>query len=140
MIEQNKATAILLRQLASLVEAMTISDIEAVVNNNAKLSLNIRKSKKERILDKGQVGEFLNTKEPKLDIELIRMKLDQIDTRDNAANFLLDVAGKKHDLVLIAREMSIPVQSSDTIETIRNKIVDATVGYRLRSKAIRDKN
>jgi hypothetical protein len=76
--------------------------------------LSIRKSKKERTLDKGQVGEFLNTKDIKLGMELILMKIDQIDTQDNADNFLSDVAGKKHDLVLIDMEMHIPVQSSDT--------------------------
>lgn len=40
----------------------------------------------------------------------------------------------------LARSISVPVTKADNYETLSDKIVDATVGYRLRSKAIRGRD
>lgn len=57
--------------------------------------------------------------------------------RDEALRHLAIVADTRKSIELVARHLSIPVTKSDKVEGLREKIVEATVGARLRSQAIR---
>lgn len=71
---------------------------------------------------------------PEMDVDSILCKLNSLGDRDNAKSELSSMT-KKH-LEVIARALDIAVQKSDKVDTLRHKIVEATVGARLRSSAI----
>jgi hypothetical protein len=72
-----------------------------------------------------------------IDVASLRQRLDGCETRSEG-NEVLQLAGvHKADLVELARLLDVPVTKSDNIERLREKVVEATVGYRLASKAIR---
>lgn len=53
------------------------------------------------------------------------------------AALLRRAAPTKTDLVNLARHLDLPVSKRDTVEQLSDRIVDTTIGYRLRSAAIR---
>jgi hypothetical protein len=63
--------------------------------------------------------------------------LDGFTERNAAGNFLRDVAKNKKNLELVARNLDIAMSRQDKAEDILEKIVESTVGARLRSAAIR---
>ena len=71
---------------------------------------------------------------PEVDVDAVLGKLNSLGDRDNAKSELSNMT-KKH-LEVIARALDIAVQKSDKVDTLRHKIVEATVGARLRSSAI----
>ena len=57
-------------------------------------------------------------------------------TRTEAMNFLKEKFPTRKDIELIARRLDIPIVRQDTIKVLQEKVVESTVGARLRSKAI----
>lgn len=74
--------------------------------------------------------------EPLLDLADIVVKLTAAANRSDAAKFLDDSFGTKKVLEQIARHLDVVVSKQDKVETLRDKIIEATVGARLRSAAI----
>ncbi|MES2190660.1 MAG: hypothetical protein V4454_11085 [Pseudomonadota bacterium] len=69
--------------------------------------------------------------------ELLR-KLQAADSRDIAHTLLLTEATQTRSaLEPIARALDIPINKQDKLEVLRDRIVEATVGSRLRSLAIK---
>jgi len=50
---------------------------------------------------------------------------------------LLELAPLRAELKALATDMDLPVPKSDTVGRLRDRIVEATIGFRLRSQAIR---
>lgn len=63
--------------------------------------------------------------------------LSTLTDRLQAGNYLRDTAKNKKNMEQIARSLDIAINRQDKIEDILDKIVEATVGSRLRSAAIR---
>lgn len=74
--------------------------------------------------------------EAKLDLSEIVAKLTSSASRSDASKFLDDSFGSKKALDQIARHLDVVVLKQDKAETLRDKIIEATVGARLRSEAI----
>ncbi|MBP0617044.1 hypothetical protein J6595_15760 [Jiella sp. KSK16Y-1] len=64
---------------------------------------------------------------------------DKFETREEVERYLDRVATKKADLELIARQLKLPLSKREDARELVDKIVDSSVGYKLRSKAIRGK-
>jgi hypothetical protein len=60
-----------------------------------------------------------------------------MSSREQGAQHLLSAAPTKTALQEVARYLDLPVRKSETIAELRERIVEATIGYRLRSRAIR---
>ena len=61
-----------------------------------------------------------------------------MENREDGAALLAKTCKKKDDLKTLARHFDIPILSKDTVASLRDKIVEAAIGYRLRSKAIQE--
>jgi hypothetical protein len=59
-----------------------------------------------------------------------------LPSRQDAQAFLDSKFSSKKALELIARSLDIPIIRQDRVEDLRDKIVEATVGARIRSQAI----
>lgn len=131
MIRDTHVLALLLRQLAEVVEALDEADLGKIADGRLELTLSQTRSQKKekaRLPDSPSVSDSFSK---------VREKLSTFSSRDDAEMYLVENVQKKSDLTALAREIEIPIHSSDTGEKIRDKIIEATVGYRLRSQAIR---
>ncbi|MFY9260925.1 MAG: hypothetical protein WAO71_10505 [Gallionella sp.] len=67
----------------------------------------------------------------------IAKKLEAFSDRGVANNYLREVAKNKKSLELLARHLDISLSKQDKAEDLAIKIIESTVGARLRSSAIR---
>jgi hypothetical protein len=67
----------------------------------------------------------------------IAKKLEEFSDRVIASNHLREIASNKKSLELLARYLDIALSKQDKSEDLVNKIIESTVGARLRSSAIR---
>lgn len=79
--------------------------------------------------------EEITAKAP-LDLAETVAKLTGAASRSEAAKFLDENFWTKKALEQVARHLDVVVSKQDKAETLRDKIIEATVGARLRSEAI----
>lgn len=68
--------------------------------------------------------------------ETIINRLKSYNTREEGELYLLSLDLKRKDLEAVAKALDLPYSKKDTIVKIREKIIEGTIGYRLRSNAI----
>jgi hypothetical protein len=66
----------------------------------------------------------------------IAEKLHVLRSREDGERLLQDETPNRPALEALARFFQLPVQKDDTIERLRAKIIENTIGSRLRSEAI----
>jgi hypothetical protein len=69
-------------------------------------------------------------------VEEIIKEVTALATRQEAQAFLETRYPTRKALEPIARKLDLPIVKQDKVETLRDKIVEATVGARIRSQAI----
>jgi len=67
-------------------------------------------------------------------------ELNNFNNREEGLKFLLTKCSSRIDLESIARRMDIPFQKKDTIDKLKEKIIESSIGFRLRSQAIQGGN
>jgi hypothetical protein len=67
----------------------------------------------------------------------VRRALEAMDTREAGSEYLERMALGREGLRTLAAGLDLPINRSDTVERLRNRIIEALIGYRLRSSAIR---
>lgn len=79
--------------------------------------------------------------DPVLSDGLKQLKEELYNSDDKEGGFLLleKHSLTRNHLAALAKLLDIPVTKRDSVEHVRRKIVDATIGFRLRSQAIRGK-
>ena len=70
------------------------------------------------------------------DAEHIVDTLQTLRSREAGESLLQNGAPNRQALEMIARSLRLPVQRDDTVDRLRAKIVENTIGSRLRSEAI----
>lgn len=75
-------------------------------------------------------------KEGRPDVRAIAAQLQTLQSRDAGNGLLGEKAPNRNELEAIARFLQLPVQRDDTVDRLRAKIVENTIGSRLRSDAI----
>lgn len=118
--------ASVLRRLADVVERMSDEDLARLNEPGIEIEIKILRR---RIKDE-------LAPEALLDLPDIVSKLIASASRADAAKFLDDGLDAKKTLERIARHLDVVVLKQDKAETLRDKIIEATVGARLRSEAI----
>jgi hypothetical protein len=71
--------------------------------------------------------------------ERIVAELSLSESRTDALAILTSKLKSKKDLEIVARKLDIPIIKSEKAEALQEKIIEATAGSRLRSKAIQGK-
>lgn len=115
----------LLSILAKQVEKLSESDLEKVLQDQAELKVSVQSIK----------SPNKNLRPVTLDIGEVIEQLNNYDSRDEAFNLLKSI--NKRELEVIAKSLEIAIQRSDKIDEIRKKIIESTVGAKLRSSIIR---
>ncbi len=70
----------------------------------------------------------------------LKESLEKVTARDQARELIGGVLRTKRDMSYFARFLDIPIPSKASSAEMVNRLVEATVGYRLRSAAIRGGN
>ncbi|MFD4697601.1 hypothetical protein [Streptomyces niveus] len=73
---------------------------------------------------------------PSVDLEQLRIDLSSAESREAGEEHLKNKRLSRADLQALARVLDIPVRKGDNMDAIRESVVEATIGYRLRSDAI----
>lgn len=121
----------LLRQIAEGVQRLSNEDIDAVIGGRAQLSVSVERPAT------SSPRRAKGTAQSKVEPSVIREALACMASREQGAQYLLTAAPTKTALERVARCLDLPVQRGETVDRLREKILEATIGYRLRSQAIR---
>lgn len=124
--ERRDVSIEILHQVAAFLRSLNEQEIEELVHGRAKLTLagRGRKRTSPKELPADMIPEVLD-------------RLRSLSTRDAGATYLRDVAPSRAHLAQLALAMDVPVPKTDTVSKLRERIVEAAIGYRLRSEAIR---
>ena len=120
----------LLRDFARRIQAMDDARMERILAGE--LRIEVRAPEKERA--KAREGKA-RCSDP--EIESLRRELQEAGSREPARALIDRYLHSKADLVHFARVLDISAPQKSSSDDIEARLVESTVGYRLRSAAIR---
>ena len=124
------ALAALLRACANSLAELPASEVDAVLNGELELRLitvdkmSRRKRQNAVALEVEQLSE-------------IASRLRSLDSREAGERLLGEVAPSKSALEALARYLDVGVRREDRLDGLVRRIVEATIGFRLSSAAVR---
>lgn len=124
----NTVFAMLLRELSIKIKKLSHSDITNVIEGKAEILL--------QVANKDQVSKGKIPAELMLD--KYAQNLNNITSREEGISYLKTHLKNKTQLKVLAKHLDILISKSDKIDHIVEKIIDSTIGYRLRSAAIQN--
>ncbi|ELY2476128.1 hypothetical protein SMB83_002229 [Cronobacter sakazakii] len=127
-----KQLASVFRELQDAILELSNNDIEKIISGDYQFTLKLTR-KKNNIESKSQLN---NNKGFDYLLEL----LSQCSSREGGVEILTKELNNKSEYEKFARHVDVVVMKSDKIEKIRENIIESTVGARLRSNAIQNKN
>lgn len=133
MVDQagGKLIAAVLRRLAREMDDLTEDELRELV---------VRKG---RILEARPINAHADTKDSSGDLfdpaGMVR-QLREMKDRDSGESFLRSTGSTRSKLLRLGRELDLPISNKNTVQEMIERIVEATIGFRLRSAAIRGHN
>jgi hypothetical protein len=125
---KRRETAALLRLVAGFLERLTDVEVRALLEGKASLHVE-------------SVPPFAHTRSKSkvrsADPTAIADALRQSRTREEATAVLTQEGVSRVVLEKLARRMDLPVLRSDSVDRLRQRIVESTIGFRINSEAIR---
>ena len=118
----------LLRQVAKAIDALSPEERLSLLRGDAALRVIAEPISKSRNRETKQSDE--------VDVSAIRIRLDSCHTREEAAIVLDELALSKSSLLRLSKGLDLPSQRDDSVSKLIDRIIDSTVGFRLRSRAI----
>jgi len=116
-----------LRLLVDAVERLSEEDISKIGDESYSIEIRlVRKRTKDESISLIPVTDLANIIE----------KLTAFANRNEAQQFLYTNFSTRKAIEPIARKLDIPISKQDKVETLRDKVIEATVGARVRSQAI----
>jgi hypothetical protein len=126
MTANKEALVLIFKQISSLIGRLSDDEIDDILSGKLIFALKEKggKGKKnKRSIDEEKIEEFIS-------------KLRSMNERENGIALLETEGVDKYFLKRLARNIDISTSDRDNIETLVERIIEATIGYRLRSKAI----
>ncbi|MFV8755733.1 hypothetical protein ACNOYE_34715 [Nannocystaceae bacterium ST9] len=123
-----------LRSIADQVERLPNDTVRALASGDADVKLVVT-VKPEREAGSLDAAPAASTSE--VSFGELEAKLRACETRDAGLTLLAEAFATKRGLERFAKHLDASVQKHDTVEVLRDKVVSTTIGYRLRSAAIR---
>lgn len=124
-----EALVALLRELARQIQSMDGDAVIEILSGKAKLEVSIVGKKK-----------TAQTKNPSNitdeDLRSLGELLRTTRTRDEGNRLLDEKFMSKNDMSRLARLLDLPVQKTDSVEQIRARVIESTIGFRIRSAAV----
>ena len=118
----------LLTKFSDAIKTLNDEDIEKILSGTHSIELKIVKNKSTSKSEEDS---------DQTDVLNITKNLDSLADRVIAGDFLRETVKTKKKLELVARKLDIAISKQDKTEDLIAKIVESTVGARLRSAAIR---
>jgi hypothetical protein len=132
-----KTLATLLRNLAERIERSSAADMEAFLQGEVERlfpEIGIQRHHS----DNYRRGVPKKRARPaQKDLSKLAEQLQQLESRNDGLSLLYNSELTRKDLEQLARVMDLPVLREDDAERLRHKIVEASIGSRLNSQAIR---
>jgi hypothetical protein len=122
----------ILRQLADYIDRRSDDELAPLFNQAAGLMQAARPQKKYKANSKTKVSAQ--------EVAEIARQLRMLPSRELGEALLQDKITNRNALETLARFLQLPVQRDDTVDRLRAKIVENTIGSRLRSDAIQGKD
>jgi hypothetical protein len=129
-VAEMEKTAEVLRKISSFLRTLTDDQVDDLITGQVKLTLTENPRRK---------PYSSRTSDAKPDINRLRQDLESKATREEGIALLDDLALTRESLRSIASALDLPTPRTDTVARLKDRIVDATIGYRLRSDAIRSR-
>lgn len=124
----------ILHRLAQLVERSSKAELGALLSGSASLAISPG-SGAVRDDDKRDPGKRRRPHSDK-DLAGLAIRLRHVESREMAYQLLARAQLTKNELEQLARMLDLPVQREDDAEKLRQKIIEASIGSRLNSRAI----
>jgi hypothetical protein len=125
-----KSIALVLNKIQSAVMHLSSDEIERLAEKNYDLEIKVVRRR---------MKDDPEERVPDENFKVLLDKLTNTNSRQEASDFLLVTFETKKPLEQLARFLDLPVLKQDKVENLREKIIEATVGARLRSEAIKGK-
>lgn len=119
----------LLRELCRQVQSLRDDQLAEVFEGTARLEV--------RVVGRNKLRAY--TKKTRLtDDQLMQIAetLKSCQTREDGNGLLDQRIGSKEDATRLAKLLDIPIQKTDTIDQIRARTIESTIGFRIRSAAV----
>lgn len=127
-MKRGEQISIILELLSKAVQNLPDEELEKIALGTHSIEVKITRNRS-------------NTKVPSetdpINPQEIAKQLESFTDRIIAGNYLRNSASSKKSLEFLARHLDIALSKQDKAEDLVNKIIEATVGAKLRSSAIR---
>lgn len=126
-----QAFVAMLRTCADYLSVLPSGDVDAFLNGELDLRMSVvrkkgkaRRQEKVAALDVAQLPE-------------IASRLRSMVSRTEGERFLRDIAPSKSALETLARYLDVATRREDRLDDLMQRIIEATIGFRLSSAAVR---
>ena len=121
----------LLVAVADALNSMDEREFEMLMRDEGSLRFVSRSRNGKKVIVDAEVENVVNE---------VARKLDEADSREIAESLLASInqPRRKSFLILLAKASGVHVESRDNIATIERKLIETTVGSKLRSKAFKE--
>jgi len=129
-LQEQERAAEILRRTAQFLRTLTEDEIDDLITGKARLMLTTPTSRRP---PRGNAAGVP-------DIDGLRQELGSKASRDDGLAYLDELSLNRESLRQVAVALDLPTPRTDTVARLKDRIVEATIGYKLRSKAIRHPN
>ena len=130
METDKKKVAHVLDAISSSLRRLSDKDFEGIFNGTSDIRIDV-------VPRKTGASHTVPTQKHLDYVHLTVQKLMSLESREDAESFLRNQNPNKEDLKSLCREVGIPFSTKDTNDSLISKLVEHTIGYKLRSEAIR---
>ncbi|WP_147445101.1 hypothetical protein [Corallococcus sp. CA053C] len=140
MKNRKRALLELIEQALDFLDSITDEELSHLQKGTHRLSIGIEKTTRAETREKPTHSRGRSNTpwvQNDLDFKAVTSRLRSFQSREEGAALLVDRYPTKSLLQGLARHLDVHVAKEDDVEMIRNKIIETTIGYRLRSSAVR---
>lgn len=127
-----EAIAKVLSTVANAIESLDEADLESLLSGDLRFEIVAVTSKQRH----GKSDSAYSSIDSAALDKLARL-LQDADDRSRGWEILEEHTSNKDSLIQLARHLDLPCQKKESVDRLKEKIIEATIGFRLRSAAIR---
>lgn len=132
MNDSLELAAALFKQLARSLDSLTPEDRDSILRGESTLRLVVEPKQKPKRSVVSPTEDF--------DIETILSRLGACQSREEARRVMEDLGLSKSALRQLTKVLDLPSQKDDSVPRFIDRIIEGTVGFRLRSHAIQGRD